>query len=238
MRLPITRLLVAALCLATFPGPAAFGQVIPKPRPAVTDTAAAKVAPAAKAAPAAKTDAAKVDHGTVYLIRGLADVFSLGMNKLGDRLRANGVKATVTSQSYEQRITDQIAAAYKRDKAKALPIIIMGHSLGANKALTISSRLAKKGIPVRLVVLFDATHKIPVPTNVEEVLNLHKPSALGVSVKGAEGFAGTIDNHDVSDIKGIGHVSIDKSKTLHDLVVEKVLQVLAEDPSPRSKKKK
>jgi hypothetical protein len=228
----IVRLLVAAFCLATLPGPAAFGQMVPKPRPAVT------APPAAKTAPAAKTDAAKVDHGTVYLIRGLADVFSLGMNKLGDRLRAKGVKATVTSQSYDRRITDKIEAAYKRDKAKALPIVIMGHSLGANKALVIASRLAKKGIPVRLVVLFDATHKIPVPTNVEEVLNLYKPSALGVSIKGAEGYAGTIDNHDVSDIKGIGHVSIDKSKTLHELVVEKVLHVLAENPAPQPRKKR
>jgi hypothetical protein len=235
MRSAFASLLVAALCLATFPGPAAFGQVVPKPRPAVTAPPAAKAAPAAKSG-AAKAEPAKASHGTVYLIRGLADVFSLGMNTLGDELRAKGVKATVTSQSYNQRITDQIAAAYKRDKTKAQPIILIGHSLGANQTLIISSRLAKMGIPVRLVVLFDATHKIPVPTNVVEVLNLHKPSQFGVSVKGAEGYKGTIDNRDVSDIKGIGHISIDKSKTLHAAVVEKVLAVLAENPAKAKKK--
>lgn len=225
MRFGFTRLVAAALCAVLVSGASAHAQAVPKPRPAAAAT---------KAAPAAK--AARIDHGTVYLIRGLADVFSLGMNTLGDRLRAKGVTATVTSQSYDQRITDQIAAAYKKDKAKALPIILIGHSLGANKALTISARLAKKGIPVRLVVLFDATHKIPVPTNVEEVLNLHKPSQFGVSVKGAAGYAGTIDNRDVSDIKGIGHISIDKSRTLHAEVVAKVMQVLDEAPAKPKKK--
>jgi hypothetical protein len=248
MHSAFARLLVAAFCLAALPGPAAYGQAVPKPRPSVTEPPpTAKPAPAAKTGAAktgaAKTDTAKADpgkrdHGTVYLIRGLADVFSLGMNTLGEKLRANGVKATVVSQSYDRRTTEQIEAAYKRDKTKAVPIIIMGHSLGANKALVIASRLGKKGIPVRLVVLFDATHKIPVSTNVQEVLNLHKPSAFGVKVSGAEGYAGTIDNHDVSDIKGIGHVSIDKSKVLHAEVVEKVLQVLAEDEQPQPKKKK
>lgn len=220
MRSGIARFLVVALCVTALPSPAAFGQAVPKPRPAVT------VAPAAEA-----------NRGTVYLLRGLADVFSLGMNTLADRLRAKGVRSTVTNQSHDERVTDQIIKAYERDKAKALPIIIMGHSLGANKALTISSRLAKKGIPVRLVVLFDATHKIPVPVNVAEVLNLHKPSKFGVAVAGAQGYSGTIYNRDVSDIKGIGHVSIDKSKTLHAEVIDKVMQVLAEKPGVTKKKK-
>ncbi len=200
-------------------GPAAFGQAVPKPRPVAT-----------------AAQAVKADHGTVYLLRGLADVFSLGMNTLADRLRAKGVRATVTNHSQDARVTEEIAKAYERNSAKALPIIIIGHSLGANKALTIASRLGKKGIPVRLVVLFDATAKIPVPANVAEVLNLHKPSRFGVSVAGAKGHDGKIDNRDVSAL-GIGHISIDKSKTLHAEVVARVIQVLAEKPA-RPKKKK
>jgi hypothetical protein len=228
MRSLFASLFAAALCLATFPGSAAFAQAVPKPPSAVA-------APVVKATPVARSSVAKAQptkatHGTVYCIRGLADVFSLGMNTLGDELRAKGVKTTVTSQSYDERISDQIEAAYKRDKAKALPIILIGHSLGANKTLEISARLAKKGIPVRLVVLFDATHKIPVPTNVAEVLNLHKPGAFGVSIKGAAGYKGTIENRDVSDLKGITHINIDKSPTLHAQVVAKVLAVLAEAP--------
>ena len=105
----------------------------------------------------------------------------------------------------------------------------------ANEALQASARLGKKGIPVRLVVLFDATVDIPVPLNVQEVLNLHKPSRFGLAVEGAPGYTGTIENTDVSDIDGIGHISIDKSKKLHAIVVAKVLSVFAESQSARAR---
>jgi pimeloyl-ACP methyl ester carboxylesterase len=125
--------------------------------------------------------------------------------------------------------------SYKTD-ASVPPIIIIGHSLGANVALTMSARLAEKDVPVRLVVLFDATVPHRVPPNVEEVLNLHKPSSVGVAVAGAPGFKGIIDNQDVSNLPGIGHISIDKSKKLHAEVIDKVLSVLAEKPRRRKRK--
>lgn len=122
--------------------------------------------------------------------------------------------------------TDLIGS-YETDKT-VLPIIIIGHSLGGNKALSMSALLAEKDIPVRLVVLFDATDPEQVPKNVQEVINLHKPTGFGKPVAGVPGYKGDIDNRDVSDMPGIGHVSIDKSPDLHDEVVEKVLGVLAE----------
>lgn len=264
MRFGLGGSFLAALCFVALSAPVAYGQAAPKPNtpvtaavvdapvaktsvakvPKTTESAAAKTpttktslakAPAAKAA-AAKTSAAKSSHGTVYLLRGLADVFSLGMNTLTDELRAKGVRATVTNHAQGERVTNEIIAAYKKDPAKALPVVLIGHSLGANKTLIIASRLQREGIPVRLVVLFDATQKIPVPGNVAEVLNLHKPGAFGKTVAGGKTFKGSIDNRDVSDIKGIGHVSIDKSKKLHGEVVAKVLKVLAEKPRIPKKK--
>lgn len=191
-------------------GSTATSQVVPKKRPVDVEVSASKI-----------------DYGSVYLLRGLADVFSLGMNKLARELRERGVDAVVTNHIKGVEIADELAKEYRTDK-KILPIIIIGHSLGANKALTMSRQLGESDIPVRLVVLFDATVSIPVPLNVEEVLNLHKPSKFGVAVSGAPGFKGEIENIDVSDIDSVGHISIDKSKALHEIVVKKIMSILDE----------
>jgi hypothetical protein len=193
-----------------FTNSAATSQVVPKKRPADVEASASKI-----------------NYGSVYLLRGLADVFSLGMNTLARELRERGVDAVVTNHIKGMEIADELAKKYQTDK-KVLPIIIIGHSLGGNKALLMSERLAKDNIPVRLVVLFDPTVAIPVPPNVEEVLNLYKPSKVGVAVAGAPDFKGEIKNQNVSDIPGVGHISIDKAKTLHTEVVDKVMSILEE----------
>jgi hypothetical protein len=212
---------------------AGFGQVIPKPRPAVTE---GKIdsKPQKKTT---KTDkVAKADRGTVYLLRGLANIFSLGMNTLGEELEKRGVDTVVTNHSHGFSIVDKLAKQYETDKS-ILPIILIGHSLGGNKTLSMAAKLAEKNIPVRLVVIFDATRAPPVPLNVQEVLNLVKPGSVGVKVAGAPGYAGVIENQEVSG-PGIGHISIDKSKKLHAEVIEKVLAVLSEKPTPRKAPKK
>lgn len=221
MRSGLARLAIAAVVVLAplvLSGQAAHAQVIPRPRPEISNRSAAKI-----------------DHGTVYLFRGLANIFSLGMNTLAEELNERGVVTTVKNHSHALRLADELAKKYKTD-ASVPPIIIIGHSLGANVALTMSARLAEKDVPVRLVVLFDATVPHRVPPNVQEVLNLHKPSSVGVAVAGAPGFKGIIDNQDVSDIPGVGHISIDKSKKLHAEVIEKVMSVLAEKPRRRKKR--
>jgi hypothetical protein len=230
---------LAAIALIFSAAPqAGFGQVIPKPRPAITDGKVDSKPPkkAAKTEKTEKTEVAKVDHGSVYLLRGLANIFSLGMNTLGEELEKRGVDTVVTNHSYGFSIVDKLAKQYEADKS-ILPIILIGHSLGGNKTLAMAAKLAEKNIPVRLVVIFDATRAQPVPVNVQEVLNLVKPGSVGVKVAGAPGYAGVIENQEVSG-PGIGHISIDKSKKLHAEVIEKVLAVLAEDPAKKKAPKK
>jgi hypothetical protein len=197
--------------------------------PSQTAFAQAKPKPAA-----AEKTVAKIDHGRVILLRGLANIFSRGMDTLGKKLGARGVDTVVTNYRHGFDIADELAKSYQADKS-ILPIIIIGHSLGGNRAISMSAHLAKNNVPVRLVVLFDATVSWPVPLNVEEVLNLHKPggpcsgaTCAGAVVVGVPGYRGVIDNKDVSDILGGGHISIDKSAVLHEEVIEKVLSALAE----------
>jgi hypothetical protein len=232
--MPVKLVALAAVAFALSLAPeAGFGQasppVIPKPRPAITETKAdAKPQKATKA-----ETVAKIDRGSVYLLRGLANIFSLGMNTLGEELEKRGVDTVVTNHSHGLTIVDKLAKQYETDKS-VLPIILIGHSLGGNKTLSMAEKLAEKNIPVRLVVIFDATRAPPVPLNVQEVLNLVKPGSVGVKVAGVPGYAGVIENQEVSG-PGIGHISIDKSKQLHAEVIEKVLAVLSEDVAPKKK---
>src|ERR1700677_741849 len=105
----------------------------------------------------------------VYLFRGLADVYSLGMNTLADELNARGVYATAHSHTDWKPIADKAAADYKA--GKEAPIILIGHSLGADAVMEMADYLGDKGVPVALVVPFDGTQSFPASGNVARVLN-------------------------------------------------------------------
>jgi len=177
----------------------------------------------------AKVPRGAFDHGHVYLVRGLGNIFSLGMDQLSNRLRAAGVTTTVSNHLTWQGHADEIAAEYLTNP-KLAPIIIIGHSLGGNAALGMARHLARNGVPVRLLVIFDATADIPVAPNVAEAINLYK-RGRGAELAGMPGFRGTIVNEDLTGRINAGHMNIDENRSLHDLVVAKVLAVLSEPAS-------
>src|SRR6202044_2029723 len=106
----------------------------------------------------------------VYLLRGLMNIFSLGMDTLADELNRRGVYATVDNHAEWQSLANQAAANYKAGKEG--PIIIIGHSLGADAVMTMADYLGKRGVPVALVVPFDGTGSYAASANVARVLNL------------------------------------------------------------------
>ena len=77
------------------------------------------------------------------------------MDDLAAKLQARGVAATVHNHSDWQVIADDIAAKYKAGKHG--PIVLIGHSLGADAVMIQAEYLGKKGVPVALVVPFDGT---------------------------------------------------------------------------------
>ena len=91
----------------------------------------------------------------VYLLRGLMNIFSLGMDSLAEELSKRGVYATVSNHSEWQSLADQAASNYKARKED--PIILIGHSLGADAVMQMAAYLNRKNIPVALVVPFDGT---------------------------------------------------------------------------------
>lgn len=209
---------------------------LPSPRPAHAPKASATVA-SAKAVPAKataadlpKAPAGGYAHGRVIILRGLANIWSRGMDTLAEKFEAQGVEVTLENHSKWRQLANEAIADYKKDKNIA-PIIIIGHSLGGDAALVMSNWMVQNGVPVRLIVVFDAVSKThPVLPGVQEVINFYKPAAgirsYGQKVEASARYNGTIINVDLSERKEIDHLNIDKEEQLQDEALAKSLAIL------------
>jgi hypothetical protein len=158
----------------------------------------------------------------VYLLRGLMNIFSLGMDTLAEKIQRQGIYATVHNYAEWQTLADHAAAAYQAGREG--PIIIIGHSLGADAVMEMSAYLGRKGVPVALAVPFDAKQSYATPSNVGRLINLTH-AGYGYMSRGA-GFQGSLSNVDVSNDRNIDHLNIDKSPRLHSQVLAAILAVV------------
>jgi len=158
----------------------------------------------------------------VYLLRGLMNIFSLGMDSLAEELDKRGVHTTVSNYSEWQSLADQAASNYKAGKED--PIMLIGHSLGADAVMQMAAYLNRKKIPVALVVPFDGTGSFPTPANVGRLVNLTQRKYA--YMRPGPAFHGSLANVDVSGDPEIGHINIDKSPRLHTRAITEVLAVI------------
>ena len=158
----------------------------------------------------------------VYLLRGLLNIFSLGMDTLAEELNHRGIYATVHNHTEWQSLADEAAANYRAGKEG--PIILIGHSLGADAVMEMAAYLGHKGIPVALVVPFDGTQSFQASDNVARVVNLTQRDYA--YMRRGPNFHGSLANVDVSSDRNIDHINIDTSPRLHARVISEVLAVV------------
>jgi hypothetical protein len=91
--------------------------------------------------------------GHVYLLRGLAGIFSTGLNVLDEKLLQRDYNATVHPYDFYNSLAEEAARLQKSGKGP----IIMGHSLGADAAIYMAEKMKTLGAPVALVVTFVPT---------------------------------------------------------------------------------
>jgi thioesterase domain-containing protein len=164
--------------------------------------------------------------GHVYLFRGFANVFSTGMNVLTENLRRNGIKADVYNHSGYQSVAQMALKEYKATKGRE-PIFIVGHSLGGDAAIAMSAVLQKYGVPVTVLVIYDAYAPRIVPSNVRHVINYHQYEAedsAGAKLRTEPGFKGKAENINVAGkSETVDHFNIDKQKSLHEATIKAIL---------------
>jgi len=172
--------------------------------------------------------ASAASRAHVYLFRGLADIFSTGMDTLADEINKRGVYATSHSHTEWKALADQAAVDYKAGKEG--PIILVGHSLGADAVMEMADYLGDKGVPVALVMPFDGTQSFPASANVSRVVNFTQRDYA--YMRKGPGFRGTLVNVDLSSDPNIGHLNIDKSARLHARAITEILAVAAGHMGP------
>ncbi len=226
-----------ALAQSQVPTPVLRPQKAPNPNAKlpVPEAAATATAPAAKSSVSVKP-AGPFDNGRVIVLRGLANIFSRGMDKLAKDLKAQGVPVQLSNHSRWQMIAADLIKDYKANPKQVAPVILIGHSLGGDASIVMSNWLAQNGVPVRFVVVFDAvaqTH--PIIGGVQELLNFYKPKGYGQEVRAAPSFRGNIRNIDLTDRKDIDHLNIDEDPVLQAEVTNDVLKILNEANKPARK---
>jgi hypothetical protein len=186
-------------------------------------------APASHAAQP-RADQPRTPHAHVYLLRGLFNVFSLGMDTLGEELSKRGVQTSVNNYADWSALAEQAAERYKAGSEN--PIILIGHSLGADAVMDMAAALGRRDVPVALVIPFDGTKTLYAPSNVARVVNLTQRN-YAYARPGA-GFHGSLANVDVSFDKEIDHINIDKAQRTHIRAISEVMAVVGH-PSPPPK---
>lgn len=167
--------------------------------------------------------------GRVYILRGIGHIWSGGMTELADELNRRGTTASAHRHSEWPEIAEEAIKLHKSDPDR-WPIVLIGHSNGADMAINIAQRLKGKGVPVALIVGYDPTRfSGNVPSNVQRFINLYQATNIlgGGQIHPAPDFRGQLVNVDLRNHVEIGHMNIDKSRRLMQEVISKVLQVVA-----------
>lgn len=172
----------------------------------------------------------KGPKGQIYLFRGFANIFSTGLDALGRELKAQGIEAQVMAQPKPEHFARQIADRYRESK-DARPVILVGHSLGADATFAVARALQPMKVPVALIVSFDPTGKGPVPGNVKKTLNFYTgDDKIWSPVTPASDFKGDLSNINLRDgetaIKGIGHFNVEKNPELHARAIKEIKTAL------------
>lgn len=161
--------------------------------------------------------------GEVYLLRGLANVFSRGMDTMGAKMVRAGLDARVYNHSIWKSLADNIIARSKK-KQVSYPVIIMGHSLGGNAATLMAKYLGENNVKVQYVVAFDPTVTSYVGKNINRVVNFYLPNDSNSNVvKTVPGFRGAIKNINVKGVRGLTHTTIEKDSNFHNQVINRTL---------------
>ncbi len=174
----------------------------------------------------------------IYMMRGLLGIFSLGIDSLAAKLRAQGYEPQIYGWDQWGSIASEILANNRAGDTGQ--IILIGHSLGSNSTIQVASAVQQASIPVDLVVTFDITQPLQVPRNVQRFINFYQRNGFGEQAVAGYGFNGDLQNIDLTSDQSIGHGNIDEIPRLQQAVVDKVFEITFQQTkqTPARRKKK
>jgi hypothetical protein len=159
----------------------------------------------------------------VYLLRGWFGVFSTGLDSLADELRSKGIKAEAVGHLAWKSTVSNIVK--DRTSGKSGPIVLVGHSQGANNVIEMARLLEREKIPVDLLVTLAPLLQDPVPGNVVRAINYYHSPGWGAPVVADAGFHGKLSNINLGGDVGISHIAMDKSPKIQAEIERAILTV-------------
>jgi len=173
--------------------------------------------------------AATTASGThVYLLRGVLNIFSLGMDQIAARLQAQGINATVANYLSWASLADEAAAEYRSGRTRT--IVLVGHSSGATALPDMVARLDHLGAPVKLAIGLDSVFRTSLTGRVGRYINFYVANGNGEPVARTSQFRGELQNVDVGRL-GMAHLTIDKNEVMQQKVISAIDAVAFSRPA-------
>jgi pimeloyl-ACP methyl ester carboxylesterase len=181
--------------------------------------------------------------GNAYLLRGFIGVFSTGIDHLGDEVNASGVHGEVFQDDQWSDLADHIAQRFK-GHPEAEPLVLIGHSYGADDVLRIAQKLDTANVPVTLLITLDPVTPPAVPKNVRLCVNLYQSNGVwdnlpwlrGIPLAQAPGSNGALYNANIRTERtdlldpDVNHFNIEKKQKIHEEVLRLLLAVCPPRP--------
>ena len=159
----------------------------------------------------------------VYLLRGWFGVFSTGLDSLAAGLRSKGIKAeTVGHLAWKTSVSNIIKWHASGNSG---PLVLVGHSQGANNVIDMARLLQRENISVDLLVTLAPAGQDPIPVNVVRAINYYNSPGWGAPVTADAGYRGKLTNINLGGDIGIYHMAIDKNPKIQAEIERAILSV-------------
>jgi thioesterase domain-containing protein len=176
--------------------------------------------------------------GNVFLLRGFIGIFSTGIDSLGKQIDQTGVQTQVFQDDQWRQLASTLSDRY-RDVQHPEPLVLIGHSYGADDVVRIARVLDERDVKVDLLITLDPVTPPAVPKNVARAYNLYQsngawdslPWLRGVPLSKEDRFTGKLENHDIRVDRtellepDLDHFNIEKKQKIHADVIAQVLSV-------------
>jgi hypothetical protein len=174
-------------------------------------------------------------RGRVYLLRGNAVIFSRGFGAMCSRLRQAGLWAEDLRCVGDRWVRQHLQADREAGRLQG-PVILVGHSCGGRYALFTAQALARRGIPVELVVCIDVAMPFAVAANVRHAMHVYRSHRRLYPARPLRGGPDTVARVTNLDLDrpgspvapfGLHHLNITASRAVQAWVVDRVLEAVA-----------
>ncbi len=178
--------------------------------------------------------------GNVYCMRGFLGIFSTGMDTFARTLnRRHIISAAALADEARMQFEHRLLAAENRHLIHG-PLILVGHSYGADDQIRVARYLGQHGYKVMLLLLLDPVTPPRIPVNVRQCFVIYKshpltdwmPFLRGVPVKAVNPRITHITNLNVRTMPvpfhqaGIDHINISANPGVQTLMLSVVLRAL------------